>query len=444
MREHSTFPYSAFWMYDRTYQIEALARELAPIVDPELGDGRMKINFTHATLLMPQEEIQDGILIVDGEKIVYAGVADGAPSIQGKQIDLQSRYLAPGLIDVHVHGGNGIAFGAGDQLGEALETYSYWVAARGVTGFVCSIAGPDHSSYMHLCGAYASLFEHGVRGAEPLGLHLEGPYLNVEKKATFPSDWLRPPSTTEMAELLQAGRGWIKQISIAPELPGAEEVAAMCTAAGVVVALGHTNATYEIAGSALQGHWTHSTHTYNAQSGLHHRRPGVVGAILNSEGTTAELIADGVHVHPAAMRLLLQQLGTDRVILITDATMAAGLPDGVHDMLGIRIKVTDGVARIEAGNLAGSTVDLNRCVRNVHHMLGVPMADAVKMASLNAARMLAVDDRLGKLEAGMDASLVVLDSDAEALLTLVRGRVVYDTGIMVNGQGQRPTLHAPG
>ena len=104
-------------MYDRTYQIEALARELAHIVDPKLGDGRMKITFTHATLLMPQEEIQDGILIVDGEKIVYAGVADGAPSIQGKQIDLQGRYLAPGLIDVHVHGGNGISFGAGEQLG---------------------------------------------------------------------------------------------------------------------------------------------------------------------------------------------------------------------------------------------------------------------------------------------------------------------------------------
>ncbi len=430
--EHSAFTYRAFWMYDRTYQIEAFVREFTHVVDPVLGDGRMTITFTHATLLTPLEEIRNGVLIVEGETIAYAGPADGAPTSRGKQINLDGRYLSPGLIDVHVHGGNGITFGAGDQLGEALEMYSRWVAVRGVTGFLCSIAAPDHASYMHLCRAYANLFEHGVSGAEPLGLHLEGPYLNVEKKATFPPDSLRPPSTTEMAEMLHASRGWIKQISMAPELPGAEDVAAMCTAAGVVVALGHTNATYETAASAMQGHWTHSTHTYNAQSGLHHRRPGVVGAILNSETITAELIADGVHVHPASMRLLLERLGTDRLILITDATMAAGLPDGVHDMLGIRIRVTDGVARIDAGNLAGSTIDLNRCVRNVHYMLGVPMVDAVKMASLNPARMLVVVDRLGSLEAGMDASLVVLDAEAEVALTLVRGRVVYDSGIVKN------------
>jgi N-acetylglucosamine-6-phosphate deacetylase len=393
----------------------------------------MTMIFTHATLLTPQEEIRDGVLIVEGKTIAYAGPADGAPKIEEKQVNLDGRYLAPGLIDVHVHGGKGIAFGVGDQLGEELEMYSRWVATRGVTGFLCSIAAPDHASYVRLCRVYANLFEQGVSGAEPLGLHLEGPYLNVEKKATFPPDWLRPPSTTEMAEMLHASRGWVRQISIAPELPGAEDVAAMCKAAGVVVALGHTNATYETAALSMQGNWTHSTHTYNAQSGLHHRRPGVVGAILNSEGITAELIADGVHVHPGAMRLLLERLGTDRVILITDATLAAGLPDGVYDMLDIRIMVTEGVARIEAGNLAGSRIDLNHCVHNAHHTLGVAMVDAVKMASLNPARMLALEDRLGRLETGLDANLVVLDADAEVALTIVRGRVVYDAGILSDG-----------
>ncbi|MBN2556469.1 MAG: N-acetylglucosamine-6-phosphate deacetylase [Anaerolineales bacterium] len=383
--------------------------------------------FTNMTLLTPGEELAEAAVMVSGETIAYAGPAALAPETEGERIDLGGRFLAPGLIDVHVHGGNGMTFGAGEDLGEKLDLYSHWAAARGVSGFLCSVSLPDHARYLQVCRAYADIFDAGVGGAEALGLHLEGPYLNVAKKGTFPEPWLRMPSTKEMGELLEASRGWMKQISIAPELPGAEEIAAMCNAAGVAVALGHSNASYEIATEALSGHWGNVTHTYNAQSGLHHREPGVVGAVLHSKDCFAELIADGVHVHPAAMRLLVERLGTDRVILITDATLGAGLPDGEHDLLDIHIIVKDGIARIPAGNLAGSTIDLNRCVGNACRLLGVPMAEAVRMASTNPARMIGVDGRLGRVHAGMDASLVALDEEANVALTMVRGKVVYQT-----------------
>ena len=385
--------------------------------------------FTDAVLLTPEKRVEDATLIASAGGINYAGPAAGAPEVDGRRIDLRGRYLAPGFIDVHVHGGNGITFGSGDQLGEELEAYSHWVAARGVTGFLTSVAMPDHAGFLHACREYADLFDAGVGGAEPLGIHLEGPFLSLEKRATFPADWLRKPSVQEMEEMLEAARGWIKQISLSPELPGAEDVAALCQEAGVVVALGHSNATYEIAAAALAGRWTNVTHTYNAMSGLHHREPGVVGAVLHSKAGFAELIADGVHVHPAAMRLLLERLGSDRVVLITDATLGAGLPDGEHNLEGIHIIVKEGVARIPAGNLAGSTIDMNRCVGNACRLLGVSMADAVRMASTNPARMLGADQRLGRLRAGMDASLVVLEEGASVALTMVAGKIVYENGL---------------
>ena len=389
----------------------------------------MPTSFVNARLLTPDREIPDGVLVVEDQQIVYAGAADGAPAALGATFDLNKRTVSPGLIDIHVHGAEGNSFIAFDADDEVLEKYSRYAASRGVTGFLTSVAFADHAGYMRACRAYPPLFERGVSGAEPLGLHLEGPFLSLEKRATFPAHWLRTPSTQEMAEMLEAGDGWIRQMTMAPELPGAEEVARQCVEAGVVVALGHSNASYECAAKALAGRWSNVTHMYNAMSGLHHREPGVVGAVLHSTDGYVELIPDGIHAHPAAMQLVLERLGTDRVILISDATMA-GLPDGEHDFGDLHIIVTDGVARIPAGNLAGSTIDMNRCVANACSLLGTSMQDAVRMASTNPARLLGLDDRLGRLETGMDASIVVLDADAGVALTMVRGEIVYDTGIV--------------
>jgi len=215
-------------------------------------------------------------------------------------------------------------------------------------------------------------------------------------------------------------------MTMAPELPHANEVARLFRQNGVVVALGHTNTDYETASKALKGDFVHVTHTFNAQSSFDHRAPAVFGAVMSSDNVTAELIADCVHVHPAAMKVLIRSLGTERVVLITDAMTGAGLKDGKYMLAGNEVTVKDGHATLANGTLAGSIATLNQCVRNVNQLVGFPLVDAVKMASLNPARAMGLGDRLGAIQPGKDASLTVIDEDVTVYLTMVKGKIVYN------------------
>jgi N-acetylglucosamine-6-phosphate deacetylase len=383
--------------------------------------------FNYATVFTPNKIFeQSSVVISDKGKISYVGPMEDAPRTRGPRLDMRGRIIVPGMIDIHVHGGKGVAFGAGNRLGEDLKDYSKWVAESGVTGFLCSISPPNRQSYISTIKTYARLFDEKMPGAEALGLHLEGPFLNVEQRATFDPEWLRPPSIEEAQAYLDAGRGWIRQMTLAPELPGADEVASLFRGAGVVLSLGHSNANYETACTALAGNWNHVTHTYDAQRGLHHRKPGVVGAVLSSDEVAAELIADMIHIHPAAMRILIRCLGTDRVVLITDAMQGAGLPDGTYDLLGHTVTVKNRRVTLASGRLAGSSVLLSQCVRNINKEVGVRLMDAVKMASLNPARAMGFAGRLGSIAVGMDASLAVIDDEVNVYMTMVKGKIVFN------------------
>ncbi len=380
----------------------------------------------NATLLTPTRVIERGAVVIsDQGKIIYVGPLESAPPSAGRKMDLQGKFVAPGFIDIHVHGGNGIQFGESGDPAVELVRYSEWVARNGVSGYLCSVAAPDQPALLERVSAFAGALEAGVSGAEPLGLHLEGPFMNKEKKGAFNPAWLREPDLQEAEALLEAGRGWIRQMTIAPELPGAGSLAQCLRAAGVVVSMGHTNTDYETASAALQEDFTHVTHAFNAQRGFHHRQPGVFGAILTSDGITAELIADNIHVHPGAMNVLLRCLGTDRVVLVTDAMPGAGLPDGVYELIGYQVAVKDGRATLPDGTIAGSTALMNQCVRNVHQFVDVPLLEAVKMASLNPARAMGFVSRLGSLEPGKDAHLVVIDEQVNVYLTMVKGEIVF-------------------
>jgi N-acetylglucosamine-6-phosphate deacetylase len=408
---------------DYSYDLQPAGVEISP-------QGRQNRTMTTmlygAVILTPTETMEQSAIVVSEEgRIAYMGPLEQAPRGDGQRLDLCGRWVAPGLIDVHVHGGHGVTFGAGEEALADLHAYSAWVVTTGVVGFIPSLAAPDAPSLIRLVNAYVQALEADMPGAEVLGLHLEGPFINVEKRGAFSSAWIRPPSLEEAQALLQAGRGWIRQITLAPELPGAQEAAALFRAAGVVVAMGHTNAGYNTASVALRGDWRHVTHTFNAQRGFEHREPGALGAVLASEQVTAEVIADLVHVHPAAIRILVRCLGSDRVVLITDAMAGAGLPDGSYKLLGQAVTVQDGQARLADGTLAGSAARLNQCVRNMHQHGGVALPEAVQMASLNAARAMGLADRLGSVHMGKDANLVVLDEQANVHLTIVRGRIVY-------------------
>lgn len=384
------------------------------------------LTIENASLVTPTETIDPGTLVAgDDGRIAYAGPSAAAPRAAGERYDAEGRVVAPGLIDIHVHGGHGLAFGTPETLGEDLRAYSAWVASTGVTGFLCSIAAPDAPALARMVGAYAALLDAGgFPGAEPLGLHLEGPFLNPGKRGAFNAAWLRGPSVAEAQAVLAAGRGWIRQVTLSPELPEATAVAALLRRAGVVAALGHSEAGYDAAAEALRGDYTHVTHTFNAQRGLHHREPGVVGAVLASDRVTAELIADGIHVHPGAMRVLLRCLGPDRITLISDAMQAAGLGDGVFTLVGQTVTVRNGEAQLADGTIAGSTATMNRCVRMMHRTVGATLADAVKMASLTPARAMGLAAAAGRLATGQPASLVVFDDNFDVRLALVRGRRV--------------------
>ena len=377
-------------------------------------------------LVTPFEVISDGIVAWDTKgKIIYAGSEKEGAHLTGNRIDLKGMTAAPGLIDIHVHGGYGIAFGLGD-LSEELKKYSSWVAHFGVTGFVLSITGPNPDFILQAIRAYIPLFEKEFIGAQPLGLHLEGPFINPQKHGAFNPAWIHLPSLKEMSAYLDAGEGWIRQVSLAPEMEGADQVADLLNNSGVRVALAHSNTNFEIASRALHGKYTHVTHTFNAQSPLHHRKPGVVGAVLSSEGVSAELIADGVHVHPAAMRILTRCLGAERIVLISDAMPGTGLPDGTYTLLGQQVAIQNGKSLLPNGTLAGSTATLDACVRNMVKLAGVPFANAVRMASYNPAGVIGVDDHIGSLAPGKKANIAVFDKNLNVKMTFINGSPVYE------------------
>lgn len=390
----------------------------------------MSITLNSTTIFTPDRELSRAALVVgDDGRIAYLGPMDDAPRSAGTTLDLRGRIVIPGMVDIHVHGGNGVDLGVtpipSKSLRDELHKYSRWVAEGGVTGFLAGIGMKDPEATIDRLNAYVDIFEEGLPGAEGLGIYMEGPFMNPEQKGAIPAAWLRDPDMDEARAYLEAGQGWIRQISIAPELPHAQEVAALFRRAGVVVALGHSSSTYEQARDALKGSWTNITHTFNKMGTLHHRNPGIVGAILDSEDISTELICDTIHIHPAVMRILLRCVGPDRIVLITDATLLAGLPDGEYDWEGRKVTVKDGWARIPAGNLAGSTVTMNTCIRNMNQAVGATLRQAVQMATLNPARAMGFGNELGLLRPGRRANLAVIDEDVNVHMTMVDGKIIY-------------------
>ncbi|MBW6465994.1 MAG: N-acetylglucosamine-6-phosphate deacetylase [Brevefilum sp.] len=385
----------------------------------------MKTILQNGNVVLPDRILAEGAVVIDEQgKIVYVGRAVDLPEQAGETLDLGGKTLSPGLIDIHVHGGRGVTFGEGD-LAKNTAAYSEWVVSKGVTGYLMSVAGKSSHALVEMIKRYVEIFNHPPQGAETLGLHLEGPFLNVEKKGAFNPTWLRTPDLSEMKAYEKAANGWIRQMTLAPELPGAEAVAQFCRESGILAAIGHTNTSYEWAEKALREDFKHVTHTFNAQSGFSHRAPGVLGAVLTSDAVSAELIGDMVHVHPGAMKLLLRCLGSERVIAITDAMAGAGLIEGVYELVGHQVIVKDGRATLEDGTLAGSIATMNTCVANLVKHVGLSLSEAIKMASLNPARVIGVADRLGSIEVGKDASLIVIDESINVSMTMVKGHIVY-------------------
>jgi|SRR5436305_8107423 len=340
-------------------------------------------------------------------------------------IDASDTIIMPGFIDLHTHGGGG--FHLQTTHVEELHAYSRWVPATGVTSFLIGVVGvPDALPQEQLRTAVEAI-ERWQWGAEPLGIHLEGPYINVKRRGAHLPSWLRLPNEAELELILALTKGHLRLITLAPELPGATAIIRQLQEAGVVVSIGHTEANYEQTSAAIDLGVTYATHCFNAMRPLQHRDPGPLAAIMQAPQVRGELIGDGVHVHPAMMDVLVKLLGAERTIIVTDALAGAGLADGVFEFAGQPAQVNGGAVRLADGTLTGSVLTMDQALRNVLQMTQVSLPQAVGMLTLNPAQSIKVAEHKGRLCRGYDADLLIFDKALALQAAICRGTLTFAT-----------------
>jgi N-acetylglucosamine-6-phosphate deacetylase len=385
----------------------------------------MRTIFTAARLYTPVEEIEKALLVVEEGRIVDLSSRKQNETGTGTVVDFGDAVIAPGFFDIHIHGGAGVDLmraPAGDvpRMGRFLATH-------GVTAyFPTTVAAPLDATCAAL-GRLADAIEAKVPGngdvaeARPLGIHLEGPFLSHKRRGVHPPENLVAPTIEIFERLWQAARGHVTMLTIAPEIPGAMEVIAEAARRKVCVSIGHSDAQLATAQDAVNAGARHATHTFNAMRPLDHRDPGIIGEVLTDDRITADAIVDGIHLAPQIVELFLEAKGKDRAVLITDAISATGMPDGHYQLGPIEVDVKDGKCT-SSGSLAGSVLTMDRAVRNVTKFAPWSLRDAVRAATLNAARAVGMEDRQGTLAVGAEANFVVLNRAGEVLRTIVGGQ----------------------
>ena len=372
-------------------------------------------------IVLPDRVLEGSTIIIEGEVIAGVFPKDQSPPLEGMdRHDHSGCTVTPGLIDIHLHGAMGRDVMDGKVAG--LAEIAAHQARCGVTGFVPTTLAAPLPAILDAVNCVRQAMTN-QSGAELLGVYLEAPFLNIKKKGAQNAEFIRPIQAADIRRLEETVRSLRTIITIAPEVGDNMKFIPALKENGWVVSIGHSEAAYELAVRCFELGVSHATHLYNAMSGFQPREPGVIGAVLESDGVTAELIADGIHVHPAALRLAVRQKGPDRICLITDSMNAAGLGDGDFQVGGLDVAVKDGQARLkDGGALAGSVLTLNRAVGNIIQWTGLPVPQVVRMASLTPARVLGLDRELGSLEAGKRANLAVFDRDFNVVAAILRGR----------------------
>jgi len=365
--------------------------------------------------------VVEGWVGLEGEQVVAVD-AGPAPTGADTTVDLAGRWLVPGFVDLHVHGGGGASVGdGGDALSRLLEFHRRHGTARLLASVVAAPVETMAGTVAEVADAVAA----PGGGRHLVGSHLEGPFLDQGQCGALDPSWFLPPDAGRLGELLRAGRGTVRVVTIAPGLPGSDELIRATVAAGAVAAIGHSGAGYDDAIAAVEAGATLATHTFNAMAPWHHRAPGVAGAALDRNDVVCEVIADGVHVHESALRLIFAAKGAGRVALVTDAIAAAGCGDGTYGLGSRTVQVRGARAELaDSGRLAGSVLTMDRALQ-VAVAAGIPLPDAVTAATATPARVLGIDDRAGSIAPGYVADLVVLDDDQMVVAVITDGRLVH-------------------
>ncbi|RII13738.1 N-acetylglucosamine-6-phosphate deacetylase [Streptomyces sp. YIM 130001] len=372
--------------------------------------------LTGARVVLPTGTVTDGRVIVDESGRIAGHAAEGAPAL-----DLSGHWIVPGFVDIHNHGGGGGSFTSGtvDEVLTGVRTHR----EHGTTTVVASTVTGDMDFLAQRAGFLSELTEQG----EIAGIHFEGPFISPCRKGAHSEELLRDPDPAEVRKLLDAARGAARMVTLAPEMAGGIDSVRLLAEHGVIAAVGHTDATYEQTAEAIEAGATVATHLFNAMPALGHRAPGPIAALLEDERVTVELINDGTHLHPAALELAFHHAGPDRVAFITDAMDAAGFGDGRYMLGPLEVEVKDSVARlVEGGSIAGSTLTLDRAFKRAVTVDRIPPGDVVRAISENPARLLGAFDRVGSLEPGKDADLVVLDAEFDVKGVMRKGEWIVE------------------
>jgi N-acetylglucosamine-6-phosphate deacetylase len=390
--------------------------------------------FTAGRLLTPTDAVEHPVVLVEQGRVVEISDRGERPVPAGVfTVDFGDGVIAPGFIDLHIHGSAG--YDVMSDSAEALPAIEELLARHGVTSYFPTTVTAPMDATLRALERLADAIEkreierkrangEGTRRAVPLGIHLEGPFLSHARRGVHPPEDLLTPTLTSFERFWEAARGRIRMMTIAPELAGAPEVIAEAVRRGVLVSLGHSDADFEAAERGIAAGARHATHTFNAMrplshNSLDHRNPGILGAVLTDRRVSADMIADGVHLDPAIVKLVACAKGPDQTVLITDGTSATGMPDGRYRLGSFEVEVRDGKCMAD-GRLAGSVLTLDRAVRNLARFAEWDWPQAVAAAGRNPARVARIESK-GVLAAGADADFVVLNGEGEVLRTFVGG-----------------------
>ncbi len=379
-------------------------------------------------VVLPDRIIKRGVVLIEKERI--AGVYAHPSEIEEKGvevIDYGEALIGPGLIDLHLHGA--LEKDVMDCQEESLERIAVHQARCGVTGFLASTVSASLESILKAVNVIQKTIKNQSDRQMPseiLGVYIEGPFLSQHQKGAQDPESIKEIGENDVEHLIKAVRDLKAVISLAPEVDDNLRYIPRLKKQGFIVAVGHSNATYKQAREGFDKGISHATHLFNAMSGFDHREPGVVGAVLDSDDVSAELIADGIHVHPAALRLTVARKSTDKLCLVTDSLKAAGVGNGIYRWGKMEIEVRGPRATIKNTDvLAGSVLSLNQAVKNMIEWTGVSVSQAMNMASLNPARVLALEEETGSIETGKTANIAIFSKDFRVLETILRGKTVF-------------------
>jgi N-acetylglucosamine-6-phosphate deacetylase len=376
------------------------------------------------SIITPFKLIKDQAVFIGKGKII--GIKDGKDiekKANSEIIEVKDGFIVPGFIDVHIHGGGG--FDVMDGNYEAIKQVAKTHSKYGTTSFLPTTMTMNKNKIIKSLKSIKEAYAKGTRAAEVLGVNLEGPFINPLKKGAQKEEYIRNASVEEFMELNQAAGNLIRIVTIAPEMPEAKKLIRWLYKHNIIASVGHSNATYKQVQEGIAIGLNHVTHIFNAMTGFSQREPGIVGAALFSPELIVEMIADGIHLHPLAMKLVTKVKEMDKIILITDSIRAAGKPDGIYNLGDQEVIVADGEARLKDGTLAGSVLTLDKAVRNMVNIVGLSFIEAIRMVTINPAKCLGIEDKKGSLELGKDADIVILNKKLEVNATLVKGKIIY-------------------